>query len=325
MRKSKYWDDFERRAKETSLCISQKAIVPIRRAAIFVTDRCNFRCKYCNHKKQKNTMSQQTFQKILSKYGSTAIIHITGGEPSLCDWLYPFLDKNKDNYRFHLNTNAYIYPPAHAVKRLKISLDGYNEREWDFLVGRKGAFKIVCENIQKATKETNVSITFTLNRTNLENAVDFTKFCNKKFPNLYAIFFSIYKGNDQRFIISREQASFFFKEVKNKLLQNLNKESRALLCETIDEKRRLLEGVRFLQPLNLPCFLSMSERVFSPMGDEYTCSHLYRDNIFMTDTQKVNRCQYGCNQRLVQFNKEVETMLVSNKAFNLTKAEGQVK
>lgn len=312
-RKSKYWDDFEKRANETSMAILNNRPVQVRRVAVFITDRCNFKCGYCNHFQQKKTMTKETFKKILGKYGKEAIIHITGGEPSICKWLYPFLKQEKDKYRFHLNTNAYIMPPSKAVKRLKISLDGTKENEWNQLVGKK-AFKVVCSNIKTVSKETVTSLTYTLNKLNIDKAVEFSRFCNKEFPDLYAIFFSIYKGNNEKFVILKEQADLFFEQIKNKLLTTLNKESKALLCETIDEKRRLLKGKRFSQSLETPCYLSMSERVFSPDGEEYNCSHLYRDRKYLKTVQKIQRCEYGCNQRLVEFNKEVELKITSNKA-----------
>jgi len=92
----------------------------------------------------------------------------------------------------------------------------------------------------------------------------------------------------------------------------LNEESRALLNETLNEKFRLIEGVRFPNnDLSQPCYLSMSERVYSPEGEESNCSHLYRDGITGTGSAKCSKCQYGCNQRLVDFNNLVHLNLTT--------------
>ena len=122
MRESKYWDDFERRIDETVTAIKFGQLPPVRRVAVFITDACNFRCNYCNHTRTPKMMKQEVFEQILAKYGESAIIHITGGEPSVVPWLYPLLETLPDKYRIHLNTNAYIKPPAKFVKRLKVSL-----------------------------------------------------------------------------------------------------------------------------------------------------------------------------------------------------------
>ena len=53
----------------------------------------------------------------------------------------------------------------------------------------------------------------------------------------------------------------------------------------------------------------MSERVFNWKGKEYNCSHLFRDRIFLNNSQKVKQCKYGCNRRLVKFNQELEKEL----------------
>jgi len=91
------------------------------------------------------------------------------------------------------------------------------------------------------------------------------------------------------------------------LKKSLNPESLELINETIDEKLRLIQGVRF--PENKrenSCYISMSERVISPSGEIFRCSHLYRDKINHKDSEKHEKCLYGCNRRLISFNEEVE-------------------
>lgn len=70
--------------------------------------------------------------------------------------------------------------------------------------------------------------------------------------------------------------------------------------------------------LSEPCYLSMSERVIGPDGEESTCSHLYRDGIKSKEPCKHGVCRYGCNQRLVAFNNVVSGKL------NLTTIENMV-
>jgi MoaA/NifB/PqqE/SkfB family radical SAM enzyme len=314
MRNSLYWDDFDRRTKEVVKSIQTNTQPKIRRVAVFITERCNFKCKYCNsaNLKNGNTLTESQFQKVLDKYGDDAIIHITGGEPSVVKWLYPFIKANGDKYRFHLNTNAFIPPPAKYVKRLKISLDHFNPIIWNDIVGVKNAYENVVANIKEASKHTVVSLTYTLTKANYKNAVEFAKFSNKEFPNLYAVFFSVYKGDHPDFFFSKKDADNFFEKIYPELKKHLPRESNSLIRETLDEKRRLIQGVRFPQndcnDCNV-CYLSMSERVISPIGEEYTCSHLYRDGIYKKEPTMHDKCKYGCNRRLVMFNEQVKSLL----------------
>ena len=308
-RNSEYWDDFQARAEETTRCLASGLPVPVRRVAVFVTNRCNFRCRYCNVGFNSQELSQARFEEVLRDFGTAPIYHITGGEPSVVKWLYPFLCENGERYRFHLNTNAFIAPPAKSVRRLKVSLEG-TDRGWDELVQHPGAFETVLRNIKAAIPLTRVSLTFTLSRMTYREAVAFARFARRELPGLYAVFFSIYKGTNHAFQLSEADAGEFFGSILPELRQELDDESRALIDETLDEKRRLMQGVRFPgNAARLPCYLSMSERVVAPDGTISTCSHLYRDGIRPAGYDKHPKCLYGCNQRLVDFNAEVQALL----------------
>ena len=310
IRPSLYWDDFERRIAETIAHVKYGLPLPVRRVAVFITNQCNFRCGYCNNPRLGDTLPEEKFAEIVDKYGQTAIIHITGGEPSVVPWLYPFLYEHCKDVRFHLNTNAYICPPFQTVRRLKVSLDHYDSVYWDRLVGCKGAFDRVVANIKRSIPYTTVSITYTLTHDNYRDAIKFAAFAKQEFPDAYAVFYSIYKGDDPTFAFTVEDAETFFNEILPELKDTLVGESRALLHETIDEKRRLIQGIRFPQnACKSPCYISMSERVISPQGVESYCSHLYRDGIFHQQGERSDRCLYGCNRRLVKFNEQVEAYL----------------
>jgi MoaA/NifB/PqqE/SkfB family radical SAM enzyme len=310
MRHSLYWDDFTRRADETVGCVDNGMAPPVRRVAIFITEGCNFKCDYCNVKQKPTTLTQAQFMEVVEKYGDTAILHITGGEPSIVPWLYPIIRAHGNKYRFHLNTNAYKMPPASYIRRLKVSLDGDNPEAWDKLVGVTGAWDRVVKNIQRASLLTTTSVTYTLTRENYRRAPRFIRSAQILFPHLYAQFFSVYKGTNPRFVFTDEDIDIFFNDIIPVMKEELDEESLALLCETMSNKQRLIAGVRFPDNnLNEPCYLSMSERVIAPDGTESFCSHLYRDGIKYAKPDKCEKCQYGCNQRLVDFNNIVSGRL----------------
>jgi MoaA/NifB/PqqE/SkfB family radical SAM enzyme len=305
---SRYWDDFERRAKETVDAIKAGVVPPIRRVAVFITEACNFKCSYCNHKRSPVTLNRQRFHQVVAQYGKDAIIHITGGEPSVVPWLYEDLISLKEQMpylRLNLNTNCFLQPPSECLNRLKVSLDHWHPATWDKIVGVPGAFNVVVKHIQEASELTTTSITCTLSHWNLWEAESIAYFCRTHFPKLYAVFFSIYKGSNPIFVFTEKDIKEFFSNIRPGLSEALDPESRALLDMTLTQEARMSQGQRFIQDLAEPCWLSLTERVITPEGNELTCSHLYRDGIFKTEPTKHPCCLYGCNQRLVTFNELV--------------------
>lgn len=308
---SKYWDDFDRRIKETTLCLQNNKPIPVRRVAVFITNKCNFKCAYCNFSANEKELSKDNFVKLVEKYGKSAIIHITGGEPSVVEWLYKYINSTYQ-VRFHLNSNCFLKPPI-RIRRLKASLDSNDESYFNSLVGLN-AFKEVVKNIKYGCNYTITSITCVLTRENYKNTPEFMRWCRKTFKGLYAVFFSVYKGDQEQFLLTNDDVELFFTQVKPKLEKEMDEESLGLFKETIDEKFRLIRGVRFPENnLKIPCYLSMSERVVDWDNNEYTCSHLFRDGIFYNRPNKHLKCQFGCNRRLVKFNEEVENNLVTGK------------
>lgn len=309
---SKYWDDFERRVIETSNSIKMGEPIKVRRVAVYITDSCNFRCEYCNVKFGQNVMAEDTFKGIVDRYGRDVIIHITGGEPSVVPWLYPFIEKT-NGVRFHLNTNAFVKPPRN-IQRLKISLDTNSAEEFDSIVHVKGAFDRVVKNIWHGSRETVTSITCLLSKRTYKNAPEFMKWVRGSFPDLYAVFFSCYKGDNPVYKMSEADATDFFDNVSPLLKKEMDVESLALFNETATEKFRIFGKNRFPENKEKKvCYLSLSERVFDASGNMYRCSHLYRDKIFNTDSMTHSKCKNGCNRRLVKFNEEVEKILKETK------------
>jgi len=307
---SKYWDDFERRINETVNHIEYGDALPVRRVAVFSTNICNFKCSYCNVIQERGMIAKDEFTNIVDSH-SDAIIHITGGEPSIIPWLYDFIESRLD-IRFHLNTNGYIMPPRN-IKRLKVSFDSMDQTYFDQIVSKPGSFEKVVNNIKEASKHTITSLTCTLTKETYRDAPKFMSWCRDTFPDLYAVFFSVYKGVDPRFVFTDKDAEIFFSIVKPELEAVMDKESLELISETIDEKRRIMQNIRFPEnKLDEPCYISMSERVYDFNGRQCHCSHLYRDNIFQIDPSKHMKCLYGCNRRLIKFNEDVKDRLIKN-------------
>ena len=105
-------------------------------------------------------------------------------------------------------------------------------------MGKEGAFKVVVNNIKDASKYAVTSITYTITHDNYRKVIDFAKFCNKEFKDIYAVFFSVYKGSNPDFVMTDEDVEIFFNNLLPILKNELSEESLSLLTETIDLKSR---------------------------------------------------------------------------------------
>ena len=72
-----------------------------------------------------------------------------------------------------------------------------------------------------------------------------------------------------------------------------------------------MNRTRFPENSNGICYLSMSEKTYDFNGRVSNCSHLYRDGFYHLNNEKIKKCKYGCNRRLVKFNQEVSSKLTN--------------
>jgi sulfatase maturation enzyme AslB (radical SAM superfamily) len=334
---SKYWDDFERRITETTKAVEENINPPLRRVCLHITSKCNFNCNYCNEIHKNKTLPKSIFTKIVEEYSQMGggILHITGGEPSTVKWLSKAIIDSPENIVINFNTNAFkMLEPINVynrINRMKISLDTCNPSYFNGLVHKKRAFEVIVENLQKLqniNKTKDISITYTMTKQNYKNIPDFLEFYYDKLPYLYAIFFSTYKGNNPDFVFTDEDIVFFWENIVPKMkdifIQNKDTESLWLFKNSYN-KNTLQAVIRFPENTTTQCYLSMSELVIDENGDTWRCSHLFRDKVIKSGLnikdfdldyihqnlilEKSPKCLYGCNLKLVNFNKQVENNL----------------
>ena len=143
----------------------------IRDLRISVTDRCNFRCKYCMPMEifgarykflpKKEILTFEEITRIVKLFHNLGALKlkITGGEPLLRREL-PLLIKMVDNLGVYediaLTTNGYfLYKIARelfdsGLSRITVSLDSLNESTFKYINGGIGSVKNVLRGIEKA-------------------------------------------------------------------------------------------------------------------------------------------------------------------------------
>ncbi len=135
---------------------------------ISVTERCNFRCRYCMPEKPFSWVPKENLLSFeeLFLFVKTAIdeginkIRITGGEPTLREDLDKFIkmiNDYKSDIDLAMTTNGYLLKESAkklkeaGLKRINISLDSLR-KETAFKIAQKDVLDKVLEGIEEALK-----------------------------------------------------------------------------------------------------------------------------------------------------------------------------
>lgn len=135
---------------------------------VSVTQRCNFRCKYCcpdepfkdlGHENILSYEEMFEFVKICLDNGVKKV-RLTGGEPLVRKGVENFIsmiNNHKPNLDLAMTTNGYFLQSKSkalaeaGLKRLNISLDTLNSKKMEF-IARKNVYKMVLGGIEEARK-----------------------------------------------------------------------------------------------------------------------------------------------------------------------------
>src|SRR3989304_3046087 len=293
-----------RGAEETKRALSIGGIPQVVRLVAHVTSLCNMTCRYCsNRKKNSQIMTQELFRSLIQRAGPQGVVHITGGEPSLVPWLEKEIQGQKGNTRFAWNSNLLIMPQDKTLEslfRVKTSLDDCHADRWNELTGGDH-FDRVVENIKRCCQAlSHVSVSFCATHQNAFRFDNFIRFCQTEFPGLFSISASFYKGKNKSLILTRDDVDqlFFYANELDPVSQQIFKTTH------------YRGGNNFPHNIEIPCYLSMTERLYDEWGDEYYCSHLFRDKVAPPGNPgKDSHCVTGCNYRFVKYNKEIHEYL----------------
>ena len=123
---------------------------------LYVTKRCNLRCRYCDAPGNEPDSNTSLLLSILEKIRPhNPALNFTGGEPLLYENLGILLQKAK-TLRFYpilLSTNALlvdrIISDLDLIDHLVVSLDSLDEQVNDTICGVKGSTREIIENIKR--------------------------------------------------------------------------------------------------------------------------------------------------------------------------------
>lgn len=301
-----FWDRIHARAVETVAAIREGRTPNIIRFAVHMTSRCNMKCRYCRETRTGPIMEREVFCQICQQAGKNGIIHITGGEPMVVPYLEDEIIAHRGLTNFALNSNLLVLPREKTMEcifRMKTSLDDYDGDRWNNLVGGN-FFEKVVGNIRRASEAVpHTYVSYTATHLNAHRFKDFIRFCRAKFPHLFAVTCSFFKGAGEM-CLQQHDIDILFEAA-----EELDDNSKELFVQTHTH-----QGNNFPENLQIPCYLSMTERLYDENGQQFYCSHLFRDMVTAPGNPGHDpHCVTGCNARFRNYNLKVHEALQSGK------------
>lgn len=162
-----------------------------------ILNRCNLRCLHC-YQDDFTSKDELPFDLLLKVYenliksmeilNSKLNVALTGGEPFLHKNLFDLMEKMEEELRingFYIITNGFFLPDFSKklkkykkLKDVKVSLDGFSEKENDRIRG-KGSFKKAIDGIEELKAEKiKTYVMFTIMKSNkdeIKKIIDFLR------------------------------------------------------------------------------------------------------------------------------------------------------
>jgi len=302
-----FWDRIAERATETINALKTGRRPEIIRYAAHVTSNCNMYCRYCNTVKSPQVMNRGLFIAICQRASKKGIVHITGGEPMCVPWLEDEIYNQRNVTRLALNTNLLKLPKhktLESIFRVKTSLDDYDAERWNELTG--GCyFEKVVSHIRITTEVVPyVSVCFTATHQSIERLPKFIEFCHDAFPKLATISVSFYKGSRENLKLKQSDVDELFE-----ISDHMDNKSKSLFRETHHR-----QGNYYPENLDVPCYLSFTERLYDEWGREFYCSHLFRDHVEPPGMPGQDpHCVTGCNARFYKYNQMIHREIAAKR------------
>lgn len=158
---------------------------------LWVTDRCNLRCRMCgdqwraDRQPSRQTLTLADIERICQAAARlrTMIISVTGGEPLLHPDIYAILQRIRDaGIAAHMCTNGTLLTAERVarlagtgIKSVSVSIDSSTPQLHDQLRGKEGAFAETVAGIARlraAMPELRINVNTTISKVNVGTIVD---------------------------------------------------------------------------------------------------------------------------------------------------------
>ncbi len=209
-----------------------------RHAQIFVTRKCNYRCRDCNvwMSQESQELSTEEVKRSLDILREIGVLEIvfSGGNPLLRDDMGEIINYASKYFITTVYDNGSL--AANKIDEIRnadfvaISLDTLDEKKNDYLKGVNGAWRKAMNAIDALKKEgIHVGVSPTISQMNLYEIIDFTKFFIKReIPVWYCLYAYDYSFNNSAFSIG----------IKNDEYEITDRETLAEICSILIEMKK---------------------------------------------------------------------------------------
>ncbi len=273
---------------------------------LFVTSRCNARCKMCfyldkiQNENKEGELSLEDYEKISKKVKNLNIMAISGGEPFLREDLYKIVKVFYDNCRpfiIDIPTNGFLAQPIidqlekmlgsckETVFDLQLSLDGTPEIHNE-IRGVKDGYDKLFKTYQEALglreryKNLKVKIVTTYSSYNEGKMRDIIEFIKKDFGQADRIVLSVVHGdvkNKEAYNIDWNKYFYFCKDIED---YNSRKDKKDLYSIFLDSAREVKNGLlrKIIIKKNANKYCEAGKRiiVINENGEVFPCEPLWQ-------------------------------------------------
>lgn len=273
---------------------------------LFVTSRCNARCKMCfyldriKNENKEGELSLGDYEKISKKIKNLNILAISGGEPFLREDLHKIIKVFYDNCRpfvVDIPTNGFLTGPIinqlekilgdckKTVFDLQLSLDGTPEIHNEIRGVKDGynkLFKTYEEalRLRKRYKNLKVKIVITYSSYNESRMEDIIEFIKKDFNQANRVVLSVVHGdvkNKEAYNIDWDKYFYFCKNIEG---YNSRKNKKDLYSTLLDSARQvkdaLLRKIIIKKNANKYCGAGKRIIVINENGEVFPCEPLWQ-------------------------------------------------
>lgn len=291
----------------------------LQRCELILTDKCNFKCRYCRGVKDnfKGDLTLEQAKEIVDIWtsGNLHNIRFSGGEPTLWKYLLDLVKYTKlysciNHIALSTNGSAsldYYYKLYEAgVNDFSISLDACCASTANIMSGVNLQFSHISNVIKELSKITYVTVGIVLDERNndeLDRIIDYATFLNVSDIRI------IPSAQSNHILKTNKQTKY---KILNYRFNNINKgrhirgitEKDCNKCHLVKDDMAVLKGYHF------PCIIYMREQG-SPIGSVYGKNlkeiRDERQNWFSnTNTYENDICRKNCLDVCIDHNNAVE-------------------
>ncbi|MFA6006039.1 MAG: radical SAM protein [Patescibacteria group bacterium] len=244
----------------------------LQRVEIIITDKCNFKCKYCKGlpAEIQGTMSFEEVKKRIDTCGQIDNIRFSGGEPTMHPKILDIVSyaKNKGSKRIAVSTNGsadielYNKLISAGVNDFSISLDSCCAAFGEKMMGVSGYFQKVVNNIRDISRRVYTTIGLVVTEDNIDNLKETIIFASELGVADIRIISAAQYNRLLETVVSIPENAYKKYPILNYRINNIkqNRNVRGICLKDARKCNLVLDDIAIAGNFHFPCIIYMRER-----------------------------------------------------------------